>query len=76
MRAYAIGAFRVIAYLAFLASFAWLFAFVGDFGIPRALRDRTRAKRLAVAARDDYAALGAAETEHRAAVEAWLRGHG
>lgn len=24
-------AFRVVAYLAFLASFAWLFAFVGDF---------------------------------------------
>jgi protein-S-isoprenylcysteine O-methyltransferase Ste14 len=35
MRGAAVTAFRLVAYVAFAASFAWLFAFVGDFLIPR-----------------------------------------
>lgn len=37
MRSAAIIAFRVVAYVAFLASFAWLFAFVGDLFIGRSV---------------------------------------
>ncbi|HEX9101863.1 MAG TPA: isoprenylcysteine carboxylmethyltransferase family protein [Polyangia bacterium] len=44
----AVVAYRLVCYLAFLASFAWLFCFVGDFFLPHTV-DRGRAAPLAEA---------------------------